>query len=1655
MTAQNTGDFLVVGIGASAGGLAALKSFVGQLSPPTGMVFVVVQHLDPTHKSMLSALLGRQSALTVCEAEDGATLTPETIYVIPPHCYLEVEEGCIRLTEFDAETGPRRSVDLLFRSLARECGDACAAIVLSGSGTDGTAGVRAIKAAGGLVLAQTPETAEHDGMPGSAIQAGVVDKVLPVESMPALLAQYASNALSVEQSPDSGGDPAESGFQRLADLLRAHNDFDIQHYKPSTVQRRVGRRMSLTGMDSLREYIDHLEDDRDELDLLATDLLVNVTEFFRDPQAFAALEKQVLPQLLADLADDEDLRVWDCGCATGEEAYSLAILLLEAMADRELCNGLKFFATDFDEHAIKLARRGRYPATTFADVPERWRERYFNYRESDDSYQVTPTLRDAVSFAVQNVAADPAFHHMHLICCRNLLIYLRKDVQEKVLTAFHAALTEQGILFLGSSETTGSNNNLFVSVDKKWRLFRKVNSGSKRPRTLPQGAVSGRDARKKPGTGDQTRPHPLASQGERSDFYRRSLLEAFLAPGVVVDPEGRVVYNHGNWTRYMQISSGEPRQELMQLIHPSLRSRTRSALFRARQNGQPVEFRCPFEADVGAGRKNVLNVQVAPLNSAAEPGQRYFGIVFREEREPFREEQGLLTQNDEQRVYHNLELELAETKEELQNTVEELETSTEELKASHEEALSTNEELQSVNEELEASSEELRSLNEELSTVNAELKEKVDLLQAANEDANNFFASTNVPTVFLNPDLEIERYTPAAELLLEIGQRDLGHKFSSLGGDLVDEMLINRCRQVLQHFQPMSDEKRAEDGSWFVRRITPYRTEERRIHGVVVVFQDVTEIKQLTQRAERRERQQSVVAKLGMMALSGVDPQDIMHQAVRQVAHTLDVPMVKVLKYQPDENNFLLVAGVGWRDGEMGRATVSAGQNSQAGYTLLSLEPVLVADGHHEQRFIEAPLLREHNVISGLSCLINHSDPPFGVLGAHTDKPREFSQDDANFMVSVANMLSKALRTREAQQSLEESEARLQLAREAGSLGVYDYNLVTDEIQWDKVMRDMWGIPEDYTPITYELFEDSLHPDDRGPTREALERALSGYQKGRLFVQYRVQNQRDGVTRWVEATGKTLFKNGQAVRMVGMARDISDYKQALEDLSHSEAKLRLAISTNQIGSFEYHMQREQIHWDEILHRIWGVRSDETLSRAVFWEGLHPDDLERVKQAMDQATKPDTGGIYNVIYRVINRVTGDQSWVEATGQMLFKDGVADRMIGLVIDITERMNLQQSLRSAVDELRQAAQQKNEFIAILGHELRNPLAALDGSIDILKLKLPEENKLTGIMKHSVGSMAKLLDDLLDLNRVTQNRIELNKTVVDLREVIQSVVHVTAPMRAQRDQNLSIDAETEPVYVLGDEMRLEQVFSNLLINASKYTHAGGNISVALKQPDANTVTVSVADDGAGLSDDIKAQIFNTFFQVTMKGRAPSGLGIGLALAKRLTELHQGKVEAFSEGEEQGSTFVVTLPALSEQSRPSPLVPISIDTEQVQPGLRVLLVEDNEHILLAMPVLLEAMGCEVRTAQTGTEALTLAEQFEPDAMLVDIGLPDITGHEVAAGMRQRGYRGLLIALSGYGHEEARRKSTEVGFDHHIAKPVELKVLEALLAQVKAGENVS
>jgi len=850
--------FPIVGIGASAGGLAAFEAFFSgmptQIEP--GMAFVLVQHLAPDHHSMLTELLQRYTRMKVLEVEDGMEVHINCVYIIPPNCDMAFLNGTLQLLEPAEPRGHRLPVDFLFRSLAHDQRERAIGIVLSGTGSDGTLGVRAIKSEGGMIMVQLPDTSEFDGMSRNAIATGLVDYELTPAEMPAQLMAYVKHAyLRPPGLIANATQLNENALKKIFILMRAQTSHDFSQYKPSTICRRIERRMAVHQIETIETYVKYLQQTPLEVEALFRDLLIGVTNFFRDPETFLVLEQKIIPKLFEDKTAGAIIRVWSTGCSTGEEAYSIAILLQERLEALKKNYKIQIFATDIDSRAIATARAGLYPACIVDDISPERLARFFTAETDGSTYRIHKNIRDMLVFSEHDLIKDPPFSKLDMISCRNLLIYLSSDLQKKVITLFHYALNPKGILFLGTSETVGEFGNLFSSLDRKTKVFQRKEDfqGAKRAalnRFLPSARV--KDNSSVPDAfntaGNNTLASPKLSLRELTE---QTLLQQINPACALVNNLGDILYLHGRTGMYLEPAPGETGiNNILKMAREGLRRDLTTALHKVASKKERVRV---LNLRVKTnGHFTNINFTICPAHTTVLDSPLF--LVILEEASAIDEHKNSLktlpftidadnSNKDATAQIADLNEELQAKEEYLNAANEELETSNEELKSSNEEMQSINEELQSTNEELETSKEELQSINEELATVNTELQAKVTDLSRANNDMNNLLAGTGIGTIFIDHSLRILRFTPAATLIINLIPSDVGRPVGHIVSNLINyDSLVADVQAVLENLTPKEVDVQTTELRWYTMRMLPYRTLDNIIEGAVITFVDITEM---------------------------------------------------------------------------------------------------------------------------------------------------------------------------------------------------------------------------------------------------------------------------------------------------------------------------------------------------------------------------------------------------------------------------------------------------------------------------------------------------------------------------------------------------------------------------------------------------------------------------------------------------------------------------------------------------------------------------------------------------------------------------------------------------------------------------------------------
>lgn len=1318
----------IVGIGASAGGLEALEEFFDNMPADSGMAFVVVQHLSPDFKSVMDELLARHTQIPIHRVVDGMRVEPNSIYLIPPKKELIISGGQLLLSDKDPDMGLTLPIDIFFRSLAQDAGERAVGVILSGTGSDGSRGIRDIKEAGGFVIAQDLDSAKFDGMPKSAVATGDVDLVLRPDQMPAALLSYIDHP-SADESAALPNDPALlDGFSAICELLRKAYDIDFSYYKRTTVARRVQRRLLMNQITDLEDYVARLRSDTHELNMLYKDLLIGVTKFFRDAEAFALIERDVVPELIAKARNNEELRIWVAGCATGEEAYSLAILIHEQLNATKQPLKAKIFATDVHPASLTVASTGTYSEASLADVSPQRLERYFTRVKS--GYQVTQELRQMVVFAPHNIIKDAPFTKLDLITCRNLLIYLEPAAQKKVLSLFHFGLNTGGIVVLGPSESPGELSDEFTPIDDRWKIYRK-----RRDRRLPADlrlplSIGNVQARHRRGI-SPTAAVPPTPDAPLLRVYD-DMLKEFAPPSLLINDRRELVQSFSGASEFLKLRDGRPSTDVFELVLPDLKTPLSTAVQQAAKKQSPITL--TGIRVVRPDDEALIKVTVRPI-ADQQSDSDYFLVTLEplnnsQRATPDRVEATEIDLNQASKDQcHSLEMELRYTKENLQATVEEMETSNEELQATNEELVASNEELQSTNEEL-------HSVNEELYTVNAEYQKKIAELTELTSDMDNLLYSTEVGVIFLDRELCIRKFTPKIAEVFHLLPLDIGRRIDSFSHNIHRAELLDDMKRVLRDKTPFETEVRVAGSRTFLLRILPYRSKSQS-DGIVLTLIDISQLK----RAETA---------LDLMSKVFVDGSD----------------------------------------------------------------PIIIEDLEGRITDVNAEALR--------------------VFG------------------------------------------------------------------WDR--NDLLGKTVDVL----------IPQDEQMRARELRTRSL---EKGGL-------------------------------------RNIETWKQN----RHGEkipVLLTLSVLTDQSG------------------------------------------------------------------RPVALASG------------------------VKDITERRRAEQLARDGV-------QKRDQFLAMLSHELRNPLGAVLNATYVLDQLGDDElpgglKSVCGVIQRQALQVSRLLDDLLDVSRITQGRIPIRREVVDLVRLLDDAVQAVRPQMDSRDHQLVVDVAPAPVFVDGDASRLLQIAENLLANAAKYTPPGGQIRLSLTKEDGEAV-LRVADNGKGIPPQMLESIFEMFVQgEDSLDRTQGGMGIGLTLVRTLVKLHGGQVTAHSPGLGQGSEFVVRLPLAAAPAEN----PADADGAAVQkpPPKRLVLVEDKDDSREMLETLLKLDGHQVSAAKDGRQGLEMILSLHPDAAIIDIGLPEMSGYEVAKQVRQELGDGnvCLIALTGYGRAEDREAAYKAGFDAHLVKPLKPSELTQIL----------
>ena len=1751
--------FPVVGIGASAGGLEAFGKLLEHLPVDTGMAFVLVQHLDPTHESLLTQLLSRNTGMVVSEVIDGMAVAPNHVYVIPRNTNMAIVEGVLRLLPREEARGRHRPIDYFLRTLAEDQGDRAIGVILSGTASDGTLGLEAIKADGGIAFAEDPESAKYDSMPRSAIASGHVDFVLTPEGIAKELARIsrhpyvtpeAGTATPVEEETKH---TSKNGFRKIMWLLRTAKGVDFTNYKANTLYRRVERRTVLNRMESMEDYSEILGKNAAELEALYQDILINVTSFFRNPEAFSVLKETIFPKIVKHRASDEPIRIWTLGCSTGEEAYSIAITFAEFAGDNRDHIPAQIFATDLSDRGIEKARAGFYSRDIAESVsPERLR-RFFT--EADGGYRISKTIRDMVVFSRQNVIADPPFSRLDLISCRNLLIYLEPVLQKQVLPSLHYALKPTGLLWLGASETVGAASDLFTPEDKKHRFYSKK-QGSSRVHPRPGGVPR---ARKRGGAYRQSAAEQVSEQFRiEHDAHKeadRILLAHYTPASVLINSEYEILQFRGLTRPYLEHPPGKATHNLFKMAREGLMLPLRAAIQKAKKEDAIIRkrgVRLNFEGEYWQ-----ITLEVVPIKGL-EGNERCYLILFEpdsvqnrgSEPTPLPTRVSRTDRKTKNSQVARLEEELLAAREYTQSLVEQQEAANEELQSSSEELQSSNEELQSINEELETAKEELESSNEELATLNDELQNRNLELTKLNDDLNNLHISTNIPILFLGRDLRIRRFTPQAERALNLVATDVGRPISNIKLKLNIPDLESLIVEVIETITVNEREVRDDEGRWYLMRMRPYKTADNKIDGAVIALVDIDALKRFeVELLEARDYAEAIIrtARDPLLVLNAelrvitgnpafyrdfkVESADWEGGLIYEVGNRQwDIPELRELLEDIVPNNSFFNDFVVTHDFEhLGRRTMllnarrlddlsgqpsrillgiqdvtdrlefqAAVQRSETRYRRLfeaSKDGVLIVDPESRKildanpfmsellnytreellgrELFEIGLLRDEEMNREAFRELLHQ----GFI-RYEDLPlvtREGRRRDVEFVSNLYSEAGEAIiqcnirditQRKRIENVLRESEDRYRTLFDLGSVAVYSCDITGVIKEFNRRAVELWGrepVPGDTDERfcgSFKLFrtDGSFMPHAQCPMADVLTGKIPEARDAEVLIE------RPDGSRITVIVNIRPLKNeqGEVTGVINCFFDITERKRAEEALRESETRFReLADAMPQIvwsarpdGYVDYYNKRwydysglnegdEQESWNPILH---------------------PDDLQRsVDTYFDciRESKP-----FQIEYRFKDRFHGGYRWFMGRALPIKNEqGHILRWFGTCTDIddvkraeVEREKLLANESAALAQAEAANRVKDEFLATISHELRTPLNAMMGWADMLR-----RGELDGSAAiHAAETIARnarlqnqLISDLLDVSRIVSGKVRLQRRAVELYQIIEAAIDTVRPVADERRVVLKLHSSDGVGLVLGDSGRLQQVVWNLLSNAIKYSARGASVDVSLER-EGTDVAIIVRDTGEGIGPEILPYIFDRFRQADgATTRRHGGLGLGLAIVHHLVEAHGGTVRAESVGIGHGSTFTVTLPLIavnrSDREADAHLSHAGEAELRLTSALqrlddvRILVVDDDRDNREFLSWALNNQGAEVRECAGVRDALALLDQWTPDVLVSDIGMPEEDGYTLIKEVRARNAdrAGLIpaLALTGYAKETDAARAFDAGFQMHLTKPVDMAIL--------------
>jgi two-component system CheB/CheR fusion protein len=1482
-----------VAIGASAGGLEAIHEFFDNMPENNDLSFIVIQHLSPDHKSLLVELVGRHTSMEVFEAANDMELKPHCVYIIPNNKFIQVQNNKLILLEKLPLKVPNSAVDILMHSLAAEKKDLAIAVILSGTGSDGTKGVAAIKEGGGLVIAQEPSTAKFDGMPNSAIGSGNVDFILPPQEMPHQIIHYVE-----EMAFTAGKTIDDEVLEKIFEEIRTQAGFDFNLYKTPTITRRVFHRMMKKNFTSIEKYYKFLKGNQEECRELGKEFLINVTRFFRDKEAFDAIRHEVIPSILGQKQPGDTVKIWVSACSTGEEVYSLAILLDEALEENRIPDlTIKIFGTDIDKSNIEIASKGYFPKAIEGDVnPERLKK-YFT--RQNGGYLIANKIRKQVVFAVHNVIKDPPFIKNDLVSCRNMLIYMNNALQQRVYTVLLFSVNMGGHIFLGTTENATYIREHIEELNSRWKIYKKISEARLTP-YFPDASERSKQ------TNGQLLYNSQKRQEKKGnvlwDDLKDTLLEDFNFAAFYIDQNFEIRETVGNFERVLSLPKKVLKLNLLRMLPINISTVLIAEIKKAWQsNEKKVINNLVLQQGTGS-----TAVQVAVTPARPSSGRPYTMVAFH-----YMTVQDPMPASDT-RLEHNeymltLEEELNQTKESLQRAVEDLETANEELQSGNEELLSANEELQSSNEELQ-------SLNEELHTLNTEHQIKIKELVEANEDLNNFFRSVDIGQVFLDRNMKIRKFNPASARTINFIETDVGRPITHISTNIRYNGLIQDIEEVLRNNRSIEKEVELKNGMNILLRIMPYLTQENRVSGVIISFIDITTVTNLN----------NIIRGIFNSSLNAIF-------ALTSVRDTRN----NIVDFEITATNHAGLRMVNHEVDDLKGHLVRRDLNQAVFDTLFRSFADLVTNGQplHTDVFVESS--KSWMEVTA----VKMSD---GVMATFTDVTQKKSAEDRlkkNYveLITTKENLKKLnteleFKVAERTQLLSVSEERFRMVARATNDAIWDWDIVNNRIWFSDAFYLKFGYNQQHA-FDRQQWLDKIAPEERGAIDKSIHKAINTgtnhWSKEYSFLKA------DGEYAYILDRGYVLHDDqyGTPYRMLGSMLDITELKKAEQEIANNIAQKKflaesmplIVWTASELGIVDFVNRQFEMYT--------GIKYEDALVDG--WRrALHPEDMRPLNALWRESAEYGSDFQQEIRVRLF---TGEYHWnlLRAKAQK-DKEGKVVSWVITTIDINDQKLQNELLERKVDERTRELKKMNhelevsngdlqQFASVASHDLQEPLRKIHLYANLIHDRHREqlngaESYLQKILQSS-ARMKSIITNIMSYSKLSADNVEFQPT--DINEMITGLVE---------DLEISINEKGAQVHIgkfpiietISGQIR--QVFQNIIGNALKFSKPDlspvisitatrvDTLSVnAAPHPEGRYCCISIKDNGIGFDQRFSQNIFLLFHRLHSKD-AYEGTGIGLAIAKKIIEKHHGLISAASK-ENHGATFTIVLPITQNET--------------------------------------------------------------------------------------------------------------------------------------------